>query len=79
VCGALGDRATVRMFADADHSFHVPARTGRTDPQVHRLELGRQREIVARPLQEPPAANRRVGYRQSGPRIPDKAAGKRGS
>ena len=34
VCGALGDRATLRMFADADHSFHVPARTGRTDPQV---------------------------------------------
>ncbi len=34
VCGALGDRATLRMFPDADHSFHVPARTGRTDAQV---------------------------------------------
>jgi hypothetical protein len=22
------------MFQDADHSFHVPARSGRTDPQV---------------------------------------------
>jgi hypothetical protein len=22
------------MFADADHSFHVPARTGRTNGQV---------------------------------------------
>jgi predicted alpha/beta-hydrolase family hydrolase len=30
----LGDRAAVRMIADADHSFHVPARSGRTDDQV---------------------------------------------
>jgi predicted alpha/beta-hydrolase family hydrolase len=30
----LGDRAALRMFADADHSFHVPARSGRTDKQV---------------------------------------------
>src|SRR5271169_4202508 len=30
----LGDRAARRMFADADHSFHVPARSGRTDKQV---------------------------------------------
>src|SRR5271166_1531196 len=30
----LGDRAVLRMFADADHSFHVPARSGRTDKQV---------------------------------------------
>jgi uncharacterized protein len=34
VCNALGDRATLRLFADADHSFHVPARSGRTDVQV---------------------------------------------
>ena len=30
----LGERAALRMFADADHSFHVPARSGRTDEQV---------------------------------------------
>jgi uncharacterized protein len=24
----------LRLFADADHSFHVPARSGRTDAQV---------------------------------------------
>jgi hypothetical protein len=30
----LGRRATLRLFQDADHSFHVPARTGRKDPQV---------------------------------------------
>jgi predicted alpha/beta-hydrolase family hydrolase len=34
ICEALGVRATLRLFADADHSFHVPARTGRKDAQV---------------------------------------------
>src|SRR2546430_2493848 len=27
--GELGARATLELFQDADHSFHVPARTGR--------------------------------------------------
>ena len=31
---ALGDRATLRLYQHADHSFHVPARSGRTDAQV---------------------------------------------
>jgi predicted alpha/beta-hydrolase family hydrolase len=30
----LGDRATPRSFDDADHSFHVPKRSGRTDAEV---------------------------------------------
>jgi uncharacterized protein len=30
----LGKRATLKLFADADHSFHVPKRSGRTDSQV---------------------------------------------
>ena len=34
VCRALGPRATLTLFTDADHSFHVPARTGRKDSQV---------------------------------------------
>jgi uncharacterized protein len=34
VCRSLGRRATLKLFADADHSFHVPARTGRTDAQI---------------------------------------------
>jgi len=34
LCEKLGKRATLRLFADADHSFHVPARTGRKDGQV---------------------------------------------
>ena len=34
LCAALGSRATLKLFQDADHSFHVPARTGRKDAQV---------------------------------------------
>ncbi|HUL93161.1 MAG TPA: alpha/beta family hydrolase [Burkholderiales bacterium] len=30
----LGARATLKVFADADHSFHVPARSGRKDAEV---------------------------------------------
>jgi len=30
----LGERATLKLFQDADHSFHVPARSGRKDPEV---------------------------------------------
>jgi predicted alpha/beta-hydrolase family hydrolase len=30
----LGKRATLHPFAEADHSFHVPKRTGRTDPEI---------------------------------------------
>jgi hypothetical protein len=35
----LGKRATLRLFEEADHSFHVPARTGRKDPEVRREML----------------------------------------
>jgi predicted alpha/beta-hydrolase family hydrolase len=34
LCERLGRRATLKLFADADHSFHVPARTGRKDSEV---------------------------------------------
>ena len=40
----LGERATLRLFADADHSFHVPARSGRKDPEVMEEML----DVVAR-------------------------------
>lgn len=36
---ALGDRATLTLIDDADHSFHVPARSGRNDPDVWRRML----------------------------------------
>lgn len=38
VCRDLGARATLKLFPEADHSFHVPARTGKKDPEV-RAEL----------------------------------------
>lgn len=31
----LGDRATLCLLKDADHSFHVPARSGVTDGQIN--------------------------------------------
>jgi predicted alpha/beta-hydrolase family hydrolase len=34
LCRELGPPATLELFEDADHSFHVPARSGRTDGQV---------------------------------------------
>jgi hypothetical protein len=34
VCAGLGDRATLQVVPDADHSFHVPKRSGRTDDEV---------------------------------------------
>jgi hypothetical protein len=34
LCKKLGRRATLKLFVDADHSFHVPARSGRKDAQV---------------------------------------------
>ena len=38
LCEELGERATLNLFQDADHSFHVPARSGRKDSEV-RVEL----------------------------------------
>ena len=38
LCKQLGERATLKLFQDADHSFHVPARSGRKDAEV-RVEL----------------------------------------
>jgi predicted alpha/beta-hydrolase family hydrolase len=43
LCKKLGGHATLRLFADADHSFHVPARTGRNDSQV----LGEVLDVLA--------------------------------
>ena len=34
MCAALGARATLKLVPDADHSFHVPARSGRKDAIV---------------------------------------------
>jgi predicted alpha/beta-hydrolase family hydrolase len=34
LCDRLGDRATLAPLEGADHAFHVPARSGRTDGEV---------------------------------------------
>ena len=34
VVAGLGPRATLKLIAEADHAFHVPARTGRKDAEV---------------------------------------------
>ncbi len=39
VVAALGARATLHLVEEADHSFHVPARTGRKDADVLREML----------------------------------------
>ena len=36
---SLGKRATLTLFQDADHSFHVPAKSGRTDAEVRAAML----------------------------------------
>ena len=35
----LGERATLKLFEDADHSFHVRAKSGRIDTDVMREML----------------------------------------
>jgi hypothetical protein len=39
VVDGFGSRATLTLFEDADHSFHVPAKTGRKDTDVRREML----------------------------------------
>jgi predicted alpha/beta-hydrolase family hydrolase len=34
VVRSLGDRATLKLLEDADHAFHVPKKSGRTDEEV---------------------------------------------
>ena len=43
----LADRATLHLFPDADHSFHVPARSGRRDADVLAELLDRTGEWIA--------------------------------
>jgi len=34
LCARLGGKATLHIVEEADHSFHVPKRTGRTDEEI---------------------------------------------
>ena len=62
VCKALGSLATLKLFADADHSFHVPARTGRKDAEVRGEMLDAMAEWIAR-VSSPGAAARALDTR----------------
>jgi predicted alpha/beta-hydrolase family hydrolase len=48
--GKLGARATLKLFDDADHSFHVPARSGRKDPEVRAEVADAMAEWIATTL-----------------------------
>ena len=46
IVAGLGTRATLHLLEDADHSFHVPARSGRTDRDVREAALDAMRTWV---------------------------------
>jgi predicted alpha/beta-hydrolase family hydrolase len=43
----LGKRATLKLFAEANHAFHVPARSGRTDAMVFQEMMDELVEWIA--------------------------------
>ena len=49
----LGSRATLTLFDDADHSFHVPARAGKKDADVRREMLDAFAAWVAKVIARP--------------------------
>jgi uncharacterized protein len=49
----LGARATLTLFDDSDHSFHVPARSGKTDAMI-RAEMAAS--LAAWAMMAPPTA-----------------------
>jgi uncharacterized protein len=53
LCRALGERATLQLFADGDHSFHVPARSGRTDTEVREAVLDALSAWIAAAISAP--------------------------
>jgi hypothetical protein len=55
VIARLGARATLHVIDAADHSFHVPARTGRKDPEVLAGVLGMVADWMAGIVRTPGA------------------------
>ena len=47
LCRDLGARVTLRLFPEADHSFHVPVRSGRNDADVRQQILNTMAEWMA--------------------------------
>jgi predicted alpha/beta-hydrolase family hydrolase len=56
----LGTRATLKLFLDADHSFHVPARSGRKDAEVRAEMLDALADWIARSPQRAASARPRL-------------------
>jgi predicted alpha/beta-hydrolase family hydrolase len=56
LCKKLSPRATLKLIQDADHSFHVPARTGRKDPQGREELLNIMAEWIKKLTTRPFAA-----------------------
>ena len=71
VVARLGRRATLEIFADADHSFHVPARTGRKDADIRAAIVAATLKWIdstmrgadeKTPTRKPPNRNRRSAH-----------------
>jgi predicted alpha/beta-hydrolase family hydrolase len=56
ICRKLSPQATLHVIQDADHSFHVPKRTGKTDSEVLR-ELVETVSSWAEEMQERRSSN----------------------
>ena len=54
VVDGLGRRATLKLFENADHSFHVPARFGGNDAEVREELLDAFAEWAMRILKAAP-------------------------
>jgi uncharacterized protein len=50
----LGARATLKLLQDADHSFYVPARTGRKDSEVRAEMLDAMRDWIEKLISRSP-------------------------
>ena len=49
VVESLGDRATLELFEEADHAFHVPRKSGKTDAELMAEMVGAAAEWMAQP------------------------------
>lgn len=59
----FGARATLKLFPDANHSFHVPARTGRTDSEVRAEMLDTIKDWIDRVISSAPLGTSRTTKR----------------
>ncbi len=55
LCKRLGRHVTLKLFADADHSFHVPARSGRKDAEIFAELLDALADWISGMIGRPPS------------------------